>query len=226
MKAFLFSVFAFGPRVRLRTPVFLKSCEAGCAVPNPKNKGKWNIPRNIFWRLRIGSANESSASPMSPSYNCTWIRWNNRIRRPLHPWSTHILASEVAIGFNQATGHGTAGCSASGFHCLAFGSRCRPCTKDPKFLLVERVTLLAQQIFISDASRMSWRHCTVVKICEMLAETAQAKGTQRTFEEVATVVLLVWILVDANYSMVTSGGRLQGEHVHCLRQLSDILRPC
>lgn len=30
----------------------------------------------------------------------------------------------------------------------------------------------------------------------MLAETAQAKGTQRTFEEVATVVvLLVWILV-------------------------------
>ena len=39
----------------------------------------------------------------------------------------------------------------------------------------------------------------------MLAETAQAKGTLRTFEEVATVVLLVWILVDANYSMVTSG---------------------
>ena len=65
---------------------------------------------------------------------------------------------------------------------------------------------------------------------EMLTETVQAKGTQRTFEEVVTVVLvvlLVWILVvDANYRMVTSRGRLQGEHVHCLPHPSDILRPC
>ena len=50
-------------------------------------------------------------------------------------------------------------------------------------MLVECVTiLLASHIY--DALK-------ALRCSEMLAETAQAKGTQRTFEEVATVVVLL-----------------------------------